>query len=86
LARPGRCSNLGGIGDDAGNGIAVHPGDSSVFVAGSTESVDFPTVSPIQLALAGRIDAFVARLNPAGGALVTRQTRCPRPWRHCSAA
>jgi hypothetical protein len=62
---------LGGIGDDAGNGIAVHPADSSVFVAGSTESVDFPVVSPIQLGLAGRIDAFVARLNPAGSALVT---------------
>jgi Calx-beta domain/Beta-propeller repeat len=61
---------LGGSGDDAGNGIAVHPGDSSVFVAGSTKSLDFPVVSPIQPALAGRLDAFVARLNPAGSALV----------------
>jgi hypothetical protein len=62
---------LGGLGDDAGNGIAVHPGDSSVYVAGSTESVDFPVVAPIQPGLAGRLDAFVARLNPAGSALVT---------------
>jgi hypothetical protein len=61
---------LGGSGDDAGNGIAVHPVDSSVFVAGSTRSVDFPVLSPIQPALAGRLDAFVARLNAAGGALV----------------
>jgi hypothetical protein len=61
---------LGGIADDAGNGIAVHPGDSSVYVAGSTKSVDFPVVSPIQLGLAGRLDAFVTRLNPAGSALV----------------
>jgi hypothetical protein len=61
---------LGGIGDDAGNGIAVHPGDSSVYVAGSTKSLDFPVVLPIQPGLAGRMDAFVARLNPAGGALV----------------
>ncbi len=62
---------LGGIGDDAGNGIAVHPGDSSVFVVGSTKSVDFPMASAIQPGLAGRLDAFVTRLNPAGSALVT---------------
>ncbi len=61
---------LGGIGDDAGNGIAVHPGDSSVFVVGSTKSVDFPMASAIQPGLAGRLDAFVTRLNPAGSALV----------------
>ncbi len=61
---------LGGTTDDVGNGIGVHLGDSSVYVAGSTKSVDFPTASPIQPGLAGRLDAFVTRLNPAGGALL----------------
>ena len=61
---------LGGTADDVGNAIGVHLGDSSVYVAGSTKSVDFPTVAPIQPGLGGRLDAFVTRLNPAGGALL----------------
>ena len=61
---------LGGTADDVGNAIGVNLGDSSVYVAGSTKSVDFPTVSPIQPGLAGRLDAFVTRLNPAGSALL----------------
>jgi hypothetical protein len=62
---------LGGVGDDVGNGIAVDPAGSTVYVGGATESVDFPIVAPIQPALAGRFDAFVARLNEAGAALVS---------------
>jgi hypothetical protein len=61
---------LGGTADDVGNAIGVHLGDSSVYVAGSTKSVDFPTVAPIQPGLGGRLDAFVTRLNPAGGTLL----------------
>jgi hypothetical protein len=61
---------LGGTGDDVGNGIAVRASDSSVYVAGATGSLDFPTTSPIQPALAGRVDAFVTRLNAAGSALL----------------
>jgi hypothetical protein len=62
---------LGGLDDDAGNGIAVHPTDSSVFVVGSTRSVDFPLTSALQAGLAGRFDAFVTRLSASGAALVT---------------
>jgi len=62
---------LGGVADDIGNGIAVQPSDSSVWVAGVTESVNFPLQAPIQLGLAGLSDAFVARLNAAGSALVS---------------
>jgi Calx-beta domain/Beta-propeller repeat len=62
---------LGGVADDTGNGIAVQPSDSSVWLAGVTESVNFPVQAPIQLGLAGLSDAFVARLNAAGSALVS---------------
>ena len=60
---------LGGGGTDAGNDIAV---DSSgnAYVAGITNSTDFPTVDPVQATLGGSNDAFVAKLNPGGSALV----------------
>jgi hypothetical protein len=59
---------LGGTGDDLGNGIAV---DSSgnAYVAGTTDSNDFPTQGPIQAANAGSNDAFVTKFNSAGSAL-----------------
>jgi hypothetical protein len=60
---------LGGGAPDQGTGIAV---DSSgnAYVMGSTESPDFPTVSPLQALYGGGYDAFVAKLNPGGSALV----------------
>ena len=60
---------LGGTGNDSGSGIAV---DSSgnAYITGTTESADFPTQSPISASLAGRTDAFVAKVNPSGSALV----------------
>jgi hypothetical protein len=62
---------LGGSGFDQGIGIAV---DSSgnAYVTGLTDSLDFPTVNPLQRALA-RVDhanAFVAKLSADGSALV----------------
>jgi hypothetical protein len=62
---------LGGTGDDAGNGIAVHPTDSTVFVAGTTASLDVPVLAPIQPTRAGGFDAFVTRLNAAGSGVVS---------------
>jgi len=60
---------LGGSGQDTGNGIAV---DSSgnVYIAGQTVSLDFPTTLPLVAAYGGNTDAFVAKLNANGSALV----------------
>jgi hypothetical protein len=60
---------LGGSNTDHGAAIAV---DSSgaAYVTGSTYSVDFPTMNPFQPHIAGGEDAFIARLNSSGTALL----------------
>ena len=61
---------LGGSGSDRGQGITV---DSvgNAYVTGHTGSRDFPTVNPLRPTYGGGLsDAFVAKLNPSGSALV----------------
>ncbi len=60
---------LGGSQADSGAAIAV---DSSgnVVIAGSTTSADFPVSSAVQATYAGGGDAFIAKLNAAGSALI----------------
>ncbi|MSO21401.1 MAG: hypothetical protein EXQ56_13285 [Acidobacteria bacterium] len=60
---------LGGNGDDAAQRLAVGS-DGSVTVAGYTSSNDFPTSTPAQANTGGGFDAVIARLNPAGSALI----------------
>ena len=62
---------LGGNGNtgDRGYGITVDS-TGSVYIAGQTDSANFPTVNPIQFSLRGSYDAFVTKLNATGTALV----------------
>ena len=59
---------LGGSESEGAAGIALDA-NGNVYLAGHTESTDFPTVNPIQ-AMKGPIDAFIAKLNSTGSALV----------------
>ena len=59
---------LGGAGDEIGLGIAVDQAGCS-YVAGYTESADFPTRSPFQTRRAGQ-DAFVTKLDEDGDELI----------------
>jgi hypothetical protein len=59
---------LGGSAEDLGH-VAVDA-SGSAYVAGYTTSTDFPTANALQAENHGFYDAFVAKLNPAGSALV----------------
>jgi hypothetical protein len=59
---------LGGSGRDTGEGITVE--SNNTYLTGSTESDDFATASPLDDTLNGTADAFVAKLNEAGSALL----------------
>src|SRR5216683_1132112 len=60
---------LGGSGGESGNGIAVDA-SGDAYITGFTNSANFPTKNPLQAALGGAGDAFVAKLDPTGSALV----------------
>ena len=60
---------LGGSSVDSGSGIAVDAAGNA-YVTGTTESTNFPTAHALVPTFGGNVDAFVAKLNPAGSALV----------------
>jgi hypothetical protein len=60
---------LGGSKADEGYSIAVDDA-GEVYVTGRATSPDFPTANPLQPAPGSAIDAFVAKLNAAGTALI----------------
>jgi uncharacterized protein (TIGR03437 family) len=60
---------LGGSSLDTGFNIAVD-GSGSAYVAGCTESADFPTQSAYQSVYQGGCDPFVAKLGQSGNTLV----------------
>ncbi len=61
---------LGGSTHDFAYGLVIDSSGSAV-VGGSTISSDFPTTAlPIQSALAGGSDGWVAKLNPGGSSLI----------------
>jgi len=59
---------LGGSGANAANALAVDP-TGAAYIAGFTESYNFPTANAVRNANAGGNDAFVAKLNPGGAGL-----------------
>jgi hypothetical protein len=63
------CTYLGGSGQDEAMGVAVDSSNNT-YITGWTTSSNFPTVNPLQSKLKGTRDAFVAKLNPAGNALL----------------
>jgi hypothetical protein len=60
---------FGGSGLDGGTAIRVNASGSAI-VTGFTDSINFPTAGPVQLAFGGgSFDAFVTKLNPAGSTI-----------------
>lgn len=60
---------LGGSGNDEGRGIAVDAAGNA-YVTGQTSSTDFPKLNAVQSNLGGGDDAFAAKFNPTGAALL----------------
>lgn len=61
---------LGGSDYDVGHAIAVD-GEGNAYIAGETESIDFPTTpGAFDTTHNGGRDAFVVKLNPAGSDLL----------------
>lgn len=56
-------------GSDTGSGIAVDP-DGNAYITGSTDHPTFPIVNAEQPAFGGGSDAFAAKLNTTGSALL----------------
>ncbi|MEA2686906.1 MAG: hypothetical protein QOE93_2101 [Actinomycetota bacterium] len=59
---------LGGADTDQGTGIAVD-GEGAVYVTGTTNSANFPVITPLQASKDADTDAFVTKVNPAGSAI-----------------
>lgn len=62
-------THLGGSGKDEGIGVNVDA-TGDMYVAGYTESTDFPTVNPAQPHNGGGRDAFISKLKSDGSSLI----------------
>ena len=60
---------LGGSGDDMAMGLALDS-SSNIYITGSTESNNFPTLNPLQATRGGIADAFITKINSTGSTLI----------------
>jgi len=61
---------LGGAGDTVGTGIAVDAAGNAYLAGYTKNSFNFPVVNAFSPSFSGVQDAFIAKLNPTGSALV----------------
>ncbi len=61
---------LGGGNWEGAGGIATEPGGTNVYVAGYTQSSDFPATAGLDTSLGGSRDGFLTKLTMAGGLVV----------------
>lgn len=66
----GSASDFGGQSTPSGSKAIAIDTAGNAYVTGFTVSPNFPTANAFQAANAGNTDAFLAKLNPAGSALV----------------
>lgn len=59
----------GSTGFDEGTAVTIDPADNA-YIAGNTSAPDFPTQTPFQAALAGRMDGFMTKFSVAGNSIV----------------
>lgn len=60
---------LGGAGTDEGTGLVIDD-EGYAYVVGGTNSVDFPVKNAYRNAIAGKYDAWIAKIAPSGDELV----------------
>lgn len=61
-------SYLGGVGNEFAGSVGMDS-NGNIYVAGSTSSVDFPLVHPLQSRKAGGLDVFLTKVSPGGQVL-----------------
>ena len=59
---------IGGVGTEVANDIAVS-GAGTIYITGSTTSINYPVVTPTIAAQVGGTDAFLTKLTSAGNAI-----------------
>jgi hypothetical protein len=69
---------LGGSGTDQGTGVAIDV-FGNTYVAGTTDSANFPTKNPYQAALNGPADAFVSQIVSVSNLTVAPTSTSPTP-------